>query len=98
MHEAYPHRPDQGCNPDLWELGLGRGKSGEGRRGDPHADNSCRLFPGTDVCSQEAVQEFPPQDSPSLPLTRTLPHPGMALARAAPRSSREAQLTQGTPP
>lgn len=49
------------------------------------------------MCSQEAVQEFPPQDSASLPLTRTLPRPGRALARAAPRSSREAQLTPGTP-
>lgn len=78
---------DQGCNPDLRELGLSRGKSGEARKGGSHAVNSCCIFPGRGVCSQEAVQGLPPQDSPQPP-----PNSHVAPSGRAPGPFGPAQL------
>lgn len=97
VHRAYPHRPRPGLQPTPPGARAWQWKERESQERGSHAVNSCCLFPGTDVCSQEAVQGRLRTVS-SLLLTRMLPHPAGLVARPAPRSSREAQQRQGSSP
>lgn len=101
VHRAYPHRPRPGLQPTppgarAWPW-KERGSQEEGGGG------RMRLIPAAFSQGRACAHRRPCRSSrlrtiPRLPLTRMLPHPAGLLACPAPRSSREAQLIQGSPP
>lgn len=67
VHRAYPHRPRAGLQPRPPGARAWPRKDRGSREGGSHAVNFFCLFPGTDACSEEAVQGLPPQDSAHPP-------------------------------